>query len=104
MDLAQMIGNACKDRKSLDTAYNSMVDIFESLVPVDDPGHRPTSCGARDNVSSYPQTEKRRTVKRKKPIGETERAKSANTKRKKDIQNEIEYDTLILKLFDYIKF
>ena len=47
-----MIGNACKDRKSLDTAYNSMIDIFETLVPKDDPGHCPTTGGSSDKYLS----------------------------------------------------
>lgn len=82
MDLAQMIGNACKDRKSLDTAYNSMIDIFETLVPANDPCHSSRNQGGGQEVCSYPQTEKRKTVKRKKPIGETKRAKASKTKSK----------------------
>ena len=52
MDLVLMIGNACKDRKSLDTAYNSMIDMFDTLVPKDDPGHCPTTGGSSDKYSS----------------------------------------------------
>mmetsp|Transcript_56840 Transcript_56840/g.138351 ORF Transcript_56840/g.138351 Transcript_56840/m.138351 type:complete len:895 (-) Transcript_56840:1759-4443(-) len=72
--LAQMIGNSCKDKNSLDEAYNAMIDIYENLEQ-QQKNTRQTRGDVGVQVAGFPESEKRKNVKRKRPIGEIERTK-----------------------------
>lgn len=75
--LAEMMGNSIKDKKTLDRVYNSMIDIFETIEPAT------AMLSQRDTaaVASFPETEKRQSVKRGVSAGEKARkaAKKSST-------------------------